>query len=72
MGENKKITLIPSSAGITTAASEAKSVPLLTAIKINAITRVDGRVPKIPPTFVPKRSAITVIRITTKPKTMSW
>jgi len=32
-------------------------------IKINATIIVEGRVPRIPPIFVPYRSAIIVIRI---------
>jgi hypothetical protein len=50
---NRKITLIPNSAGTTAADLAAKSTFWFRAIKINAITIVDGRVPKIPPIFVP-------------------
>ena len=55
---------MPNSAGTTAADLEAKSTFWFRAIKINAITIVDGRVPKMPPVFVPYRSAINIIRIT--------
>ncbi len=51
--KNRKTTLIPISAGTTATDLEAKYTPLLRAIKKNAITIVDGRVPIMPPTFVP-------------------
>ena len=63
--QNKKIRLIPSSAGTTAADSDAKSTPLLIVIKMKATTIVDGRVPIIPPVFVPYFSAIYIIIITT-------
>jgi hypothetical protein len=56
--------LIPISAGTTVIDSDAKSTFLLNAIKRNAITIVEGRVPIMPPTFVPYLSAIMVIAMT--------
>ena len=50
---NRKIMLIPNSAGTTAADRDAKSTSLLMAMKINAMTIVEGRVPRMPPVFVP-------------------
>lgn len=61
---NKKIRLIPISAGTTIADLAANEIELVKAINKNATTIVDGRVPNIPPTFVPYRSAIKVIMTT--------
>ncbi len=61
---NKKIKFIPISAGTTAIESDAKVSPLFSAIKIYATTIVDGRLPKIPPVFVPYFSAINMIIIT--------
>ena len=61
----RNITLNPSSAGTTEAASDAKDVPLFNAIKINATIIVDGSVPSIPPAFEPYFSAINMTRMTT-------
>ena len=58
--------LIPIAAGTIDIDSAAKSAPLLNPIKRNATTVVCGRVPIIPPIFVPYRSAIIVIIITIK------
>jgi len=50
---NRKIRLMPNSAGTTATDWDAKSIPLFNEIKRNAMTMVEGRVPKIPPIFVP-------------------
>lgn len=60
----KKHILIPNSAGIITADSEAKFLLLLIAKKIRAITIVEGSVPRIPPILVPYFSAMNIIIIT--------
>lgn len=57
---------MPISAGTTVTALDANSTSLFNAIKRNAITILEGRVPTIPPTFVPYLSAITVIAMTTQ------
>ena len=46
-------TFMPNSAGTTAAASDANRFPSLYAIKINAITMVEGSVPRMPPVFDP-------------------
>ena len=61
----RKMMLIPSSAGTTAAAFAANCSFSFMAIKRKAMTIVEGRVPSIPPTFVPYRSAIIVIKMTT-------
>ena len=63
---NRNRRLIPISAGTTATELEAKITPLFNAMKIKATIMVEGKVPKIPPVFVPYFSAITVIIITTK------
>lgn len=60
----RNMALTPISAGTTIAVLDAKKTSLLNAIKIKATTIVDGRVPIMPPVFVPNLSAITVINIT--------
>ena len=57
----RKTRLIPISAGTIDTDCTANSIEFVIAIKRNAITIVDGRVPKMPPTFVPNFSAMTVI-----------
>jgi len=61
---NRKIRLMPSSAGTTATDWDAKSTPLFMEIKTKAIIIVEGSVPRIPPTFVPYFSAMMVIMIT--------
>jgi len=60
----RKNIFIPISNGTIDTACDAKFTPLFIAIKINAIIIVDGKVPSIPPIFVPYFSAIIVMIIT--------
>jgi hypothetical protein len=60
----KNNILIPNSAGITEADSEAKYISLFIDKNTRAITIVEGNVPRIPPIFVPYFSAINIITTT--------
>lgn len=62
----RKTRLIPISAGTIDTDDTANSIELVSAINRNAITIVEGSVPKIPPIFVPNLSATTVINTTTR------
>lgn len=67
----RKIRFIPISAGTITTDLVANSIEFVRAIKRKAITIVDGKVPRIPPTFVPYLSAIIVIKTTTNADNMN-